>query len=192
MRLRPAARIAALAAGVLALGVCERTASAQAKRYTWSDIDCRQSRLTAWPGLTCRVTNVVTGDGNVGAFRQWAAFGTSRDGYYVHMFLWETQNAFSYLSADDTTAEFIAWIFENGKFITQPSPVARYRDADYVTFKDAKAGRMCLGFRRMGRPQRGGYDSLTGGILCGPPGANISEADISALIDNVHARPATR
>jgi hypothetical protein len=187
-----AARIVALAAGVLALAAGQQTVSAQAKSYTWSDIDCRQSRLTVWPGLTCRATNVVTGEGNVGAFRQWAAFGTSRDGYYVQLFLWEAQNTFSYLSADETTAEFIAWIFENGKFITQPSPVARYKDADYVTFRDGKAGRMCMGFRRMGAPQRGGYDSLTGGILCGPPGATITEADISALIDSVRARSAMR
>lgn len=182
----------ALVACVLALGFSGQTASAQAKRYTWSDIDCRQSRLTVWAGLTCRATNVVTSEGNVGAFRQWAAVGTSRDGYYVHMFLWEAQNTFSYLSADETTAEFIAWIFENGKFIAQPSPVARYKDADYVTFRDGKAGRMCVGFRRMGGPQRGGYDSLTGGVLCGPPGANLTEADISVFIDSVRARSATR
>jgi hypothetical protein len=82
-------------------------AAAQTRQYIWSDIDCRQSRIAAWPGLKCRATNVVTSEGNIGVFRQWAAFGTSRDGYYVHLFLWEAQNSFSYLSADETTADFV-------------------------------------------------------------------------------------
>ena len=125
-----------------------KTAAAQARQYVWSDIACRQSRIAAWPGLKCRATNVVTSEGNIGAFRQWAAFGTSRDGYYAHLFMWEGQNSFSYLSADETTADFVKWIFEHGQSITQVSPVARYEDADYVTFTDGKMGRICMGFRR--------------------------------------------
>ena len=65
-----------------------------------------------------------------------------------------------------TTADFVKGIFEYGKSIGQVSPVAHYRDTDYVTFKDAKGGRSCIGFRRVGKAQRGGYDALTGGILC--------------------------
>jgi hypothetical protein len=107
-----------------------KTAAGQARQYIWSDIDCRQSRIAAWPGLKCRATNVVTSEGNIGVFRQWAAFGTSRDGYYAHVFLWEAQNSFSYLSADETTADFVKGIFEYGKSIAQVSPVARYRDTD--------------------------------------------------------------
>jgi hypothetical protein len=99
-------------------------AAAQTRQYIWSDIDCRQSRIAAWPGLKCRATNVVTSEGNIGVFRQWAAFGTSRDGYYVHLFLWEAQNNFSYLSADEATADFVKGIFEHGKSIAQVSPVA--------------------------------------------------------------------
>jgi hypothetical protein len=161
------------------------TAAAQTRQYVWSDIDCRQSRIAAWPGLKCRATNVVTSEGNIGVFRKWAAFGTSRDGYYVQIFLWEAQNTFSYLSADETTADFVKWVFEDGKFVREVSPVARYKDADYVSFKDGKGGRACAGFRRLGRPQRGGYDSLTGGILCAPPGKTINGNDIPVLIDNV-------
>ena len=103
-----------------------RTAAAQARQYVWSDIDCRQSRIAAWPGLKCRATNAVPSEGNIGVFRQWAAFGTSRDGYYAHLFVWEAQNSFSYLSADETTADFVKWIFEHGKFIAR-LPVARYK-----------------------------------------------------------------
>jgi hypothetical protein len=51
-----------------------KIAAAQARQYIWSDIDCRQSRIAAWPGLKCRATNVVTSEGNIGVFRQWAAF----------------------------------------------------------------------------------------------------------------------
>ena len=174
------------------LFVLTKTAAAQARQYVWSDIDCRLSPIAAWPGLKCRATNVVTSEGNIGVFRQWAAFGTSRDGYYAHLFLWEAQNSFSYLSADETTADFVKWIFESGRSITQVSPVARYKDADYVTFKDGKAGRTCMGFRRVGRPQRGGYDSLTGGILCAPPGKTITEADVFVFIDKARLQPAIR
>ena len=168
------------------------TAAAQAPRYIWSDIDCRQSRIAVWPGLKCRATNIVTGEGNIGVFRQWAAFGTSRDGYYVQIFLWDGQNTFSYLSADETTADFVKWIFENGQAMTQVSPVARYRDADYVSFKDGKTGRSCIGFRRVGKPQRGGYDSLMGGILCAPRSKTINEVDVSTFMDNARLLPATR
>jgi hypothetical protein len=165
------------------------TLAAQTKQYVWSDIDCRQSRIAVWAGLKCRATNVVTSEGNIGLFRQWAAFGTSRDGYYVQMFLWEGQNTFSYLSADETTADFVKWIFENGQAMAQVSPVARYGDADYVSFKDGKVGRTCIGFRRVGRPQRGGYDSVMGGILCAPPGKTIGEADISVFINSARQSP---
>jgi hypothetical protein len=174
------------------LALAARTAAAQARHYNWSDIDCRQSRIAAWPGLKCRATNVMTSEGNIGVFRQWAAFGTSRDRYYAHLFVWEAQNGFSYLSTDETTADFVKWIFEHGKLIAQVSPVARYKDADYVTFKDGKAGRACLGFRRVGRPQRGGYDSLMGGILCAPSGKTVSDVDISVFIDKARLQPPVR
>ena len=185
-------RIVMSLACCILLNFAPATAAAQTRQYIWSDIDCRQSRIVAWPGLKCRATNVVTSEGNIGVFRQWAAFGTSRDGYYAHLFLWEAQNNFSYLSADETTADFVKWIFEHGKLITEVSPVVRYKDADYVTFKDGKAGRTCIGFRRVGRPQRGGYDALTGGILCAPSGKTISEADVSVFIDKAQLQPSVR
>ena len=96
-------------------------APAQTKTYTWSDIDCRQSRIAAWPGMKCRATNVATMEGNIGVFRQWAAIGTTREGYYAHMFVWEAQNTFSYVSAEETTADFAKWMFEPG------SPSAKSR-----------------------------------------------------------------
>ena len=63
--------------------------------------------------------------------------------------------------------------------------MARYKDADYVTFKDDKHGRICVGFRRMGKFQRGGYESLTSGIMCAPSGKNFGTNDIAIFIDNV-------
>ena len=51
-------------------------------------------------------------------FRQWAAIGTTREGYYAHMFVWEAQNTFSYLSAEETTADFAKWMFEHGKTVS--------------------------------------------------------------------------
>jgi hypothetical protein len=62
-----------------------------------------------------------------------------------------------------------------------------------VTFKDGKAGRSCTGFRRIGRPQRGGYDSVMGGgILCAPSGKTIGDVDISVFIDNARLQPPVR
>ena len=84
------------------------------------------------------------------------------------------------------------WIFEYGSSITQISPVARYKDADYVSFKDGKAGRTCIGFRRVGAPQRGGYYALTGGILCAPPRKAITEADVFVFIDKARLQPLVR
>ena len=164
-------------------------ASAQSRSYTWKDIDCGQSRIAAWPGLTCRATNIVTNESRIGQFRQWAAFGRDAKGYYVHMFLWEAVNGFSYVSADDTTAEFVRWMFENGKYVTDVSPVQHSHDADYLSFRDDKVGRACVGFRRLGRFQRGGYDQLSGGILCAPPGRMISDKDVSLFIEKVKLRP---
>jgi hypothetical protein len=177
-----------LGMSVMCLVVClawAAVAPAQTKTYTWSDIDCRQSRIAAWPGMKCRATNVATMEGNIGVFRQWAAIGTTREGYYVHMFVWEAQNTFSYLSAEETTADFAKWMFEHGKTAAQFSPVARYQDSDYVTFKDDKHGRTCVGFRRMGKFHRGGYDSITGGIMCAPSGKTLTTGDIAIFIDNV-------
>lgn len=182
-------RIAVAIGGLIGLLVGGGVPAAQTRQYTWSDMDCRQSRIAAWPGLKCRATNVVTSEGNIGVFRQWSAFGTSREGYYVHMFLWEGQNTFSYLSADETTADFVKSVFENGQSIAQVSAVARAGNADYVTFRDGKAGRACAGFRRVGNPQRGGYDSLMGGIVCAPPGKSLGNADVAAFIDKAQQQP---
>src|ERR1044072_5601835 len=79
--------------------LASKTAAAQARQYVWSDIDCRQSRIAAWPGLKCRATNVVTSEGNIGGFRQWAAFGTSRGGDCGQLFLWEGEDRFCHLFA---------------------------------------------------------------------------------------------
>lgn len=166
------------------------TASAQSRTYAWKDIDCAQSRIAAWPGLTCRATNVVTNESRIGEFRQWAAFGRDAKGYYVHIFVWEALNAFSYVSADETTADFVKWMFENGRQVSEVSPVRHIKDADYVTFRDHKVGRACVGFRRLGRFQRGGYEWLSGGILCAPPSQAISDKDVSLFIDKVRLQPA--
>jgi hypothetical protein len=165
-------------------------ALAQSRSYAWTDIDCRKSRIAAWAGMKCRATNVVTTESNIGSFRQWAAFGTTREGYYAHMFVWEAQNTYSYVGADETTADFVKWMFEHGKSISQVSPVARYGDADYVTFKDDKHGRLCVGFRRLGKFQRGGYESITAGIMCTPPGKSFGNNDIAIFIDSVRLQQA--
>lgn len=181
-------RVLAVLIGFIAWLAVASGASAQTRQYSWEDIDCRQSRIVAWSGLKCRATNVVTNEGNIGVFRQWTTFGSGRNGYYAHIFLWEAQNSFSYLNAEDTTADFLKWMFEHGKSAKDFSPLARYRDADYLTFTDDKESRTCVGFRRMGRFQRGGYDSMMGGILCAPPGKTLAASDISLFIDNVQLR----
>jgi hypothetical protein len=51
--------------------------------------------------------------------------------------------------------------------------------------------RTCIGFRRVGNFQRGGYDSIIGGILCGPSGKKLTDKDIGVFIDNVRLREKT-
>ena len=156
------------------------------KTYSWADIDCRQSRLATWPGLRCKATNVVTTEGNIGSFRRWSAYGTTSEGY-IHIYLWEAQNSFSYLTTDETTAEFLKWMYENGQFASQFSPIARYQTADYSTFTDDKQARSCAGFRRTGEPRRGGgYAWIMGGILCAPPGRNLANGQLAQFIERVH------
>jgi hypothetical protein len=158
--------------------------SAQTASYTWSDIDCRQSPIVTWPGLVCRTTNVVTTEGNIGSFRKWAAFGNTPEGY-THIFYWETQNSFSYIETMETTADFLKWMFEDGRYVSAYSPVARYHDADFVTFKDDKQGLNCVGFRRPGPAQRSGYQSVTGGIRCAPRGKGLTSDEIGRFVDRV-------
>src|ERR1044072_9471016 len=171
---RPMRIVTSMACCILFV-LASKTVAAQARQYVWSDIDCRQSRIAAWPGLKCRATNVVTSEGTIGVFRQWAAFGTSRQRYYAHLFLSEGQNSFSYHSADETTADFVKWIFEYGQSITRVWPCARHEDADYVAFNHGKLARTRMGCRRVGRPPRGGYASLTGGIFCAPSGKILTQ-----------------
>jgi hypothetical protein len=153
--------------------------------YNWSDIDCRQSRIASWPGLKCRATNIVTTEGNVGAFRRWSAYGTTSEGYYIHIFLWEAQNSFSYITIDETTADFLKWMYFNGQSADQFSPVARYRDADYSTFRDEKQAQGCAGLRRTGNQRRGGYDWIIGAVLCAPAGRNLTNDQFTQFVDGV-------
>jgi hypothetical protein len=159
-------------------------APAQIRSYSWADIDCGQSRIPAPAGLKCRATNVVTNEGNIGVFRQWAAFGNRPQGY-EHIFLWEAQNGFSYLNVDQTTPEFLAWMYENGHFAKNFTTPNNYRGADYSLFQDGQRGWSCAGFRRLGQPQRGGYQSITGGILCAPPGKTLTGQQVTGFIDGV-------
>ena len=177
-----------VAVGCLTLSLAwAGTAPAQTKSYEWSDIDCSRSRIVAWPGLQCKVTNIVTSEGNIGSFRRWAAFGTTREGY-VHIFLSEAQNNFSYVSADETTAEFLKWIYVNGPAAEQFTPVARYSKVDYSMFVDTKQSQSCAGFRRIGEPRRGGYDWIMGGILCAPPGGRMADGQFAQFIERVKLR----
>lgn len=152
--------------------------------YNWSEIDCSQSRIASWPGLKCQATNVVIGEGNWGAFRRWSVYGATNEGY-VHVFLWEAKNSFSYLTVDETTAEFLKWMYVNGPSASQFSPVARYHEADYSTFRDDKQAQSCAGFRRFGDPRHGGYEWIMGGILCAPAGRNLTNDQFARFIDKV-------
>jgi hypothetical protein len=163
-------------------------AAAQAQgTYNWSNIDCRQSRIAPWPGLKCKATNIVTTEGNVGAYRQWSAYGTTREGY-IHILLWEAQNSFSYVTTDQTMADYLKWMHVNGQSASQFSSVGRYNEADYALFMDDKEAQNCAGFRRTGSPRRGGYDWVLAGIVCVPPGRNIGNDQLARFIDGVRLK----
>ena len=168
----------------LLLLLCAPAVSAETT-YKWSDINCGQSRIAPWPGLKCRTTNVVTTEGNIGAFRRWSAFGTTSEGY-IQIFLWEAANSFSFITTEDTTPDFLKWMYENGRYAREFSAVARYHNADYSSFRDNQ--RTCFGFRRTGTPRKGGYDTIVGGILCAPPGRTLTSDQVSQFIDRVQIR----
>lgn len=164
------------------------TAPAQTqKTYNWSDIDCAQSRIASVRGLQCKVTNIVTTESNIGAFRRWSAHGMTGEGY-VHIFLWEAQNAFSYVTTDETTTEFLKWMYVNGPSAEQFTPVGRYSKADYSMFVDTKQSQSCAGFRRTGNERRGGYDWIMGGILCAPAGRQLADGQFAKFIDREWVR----
>jgi len=165
------------------------TAWPQNAAFSWRDIDCPASRIVAWRGLTCRESGVTTSHGRIAAFRQWAAFGPGPAGYYVHMFLAEAVNGAS-LEGDETMSDFVKWMVGNGTSISRLSDVQRGGDADYVTFLDDRMTRQCVGFRRLGDFRRHGYERLTGGLLCAPPGAALTTDDVELFIENVRLRPA--
>jgi hypothetical protein len=156
--------------------------------YNWSDIDCRQSRLAPWPGLKCKATNIVTTEGNIGAFRRWSAYGTTNEGY-IHILLLDAQNSFSYITTEETTADFLKWMHVNGQSASGFSPVVRYHEADYSLFRDGKETQDCAGFRRTGNPRRGGYDWLLAGIVCAPAGRTLGNDQIARFIDRVRLQP---
>jgi hypothetical protein len=76
-------------------------------------------------------------------------------------------------------------MYENGQFAGQFSPLARYHEADYSTFRDAKQAQNCAGFRRTGKQRRGGYEWVVGGILCAPAGRNLTDDQFAQFIDRV-------
>jgi len=161
------------------------TAMAAEKTYTWSDADCGQSRIATWPGLKCQSTNVVTTEGNVGAFRRWAAFGHTPEGY-IHLFLWEGVNEYSYIPEETTTPEFLKWIYGPEGKPAQFSPVFRLHNVDAASFRDGQYS--CAGFRRTGNPRRGGYDWVLGGLICAPLGRTLTNEQFGQFIDKVRLR----
>ena len=174
----------ALILSCLTLFLVGVAAMAAQKSYSWEDIACSQSRIAAWPGLKCQTTNVVTTEGNVGAFRRWSASGHTGEGY-VHLFLWEGQNAYSYIGAEETTGEFVKWMYGSGT-PSQFSAVFRIHNVDAVSFRDGQYP--CAGFRRTGSPRRGGYDWILGGILCAPQGKTLTNEQFGQFIDRVRLR----
>src|SRR6267154_2237372 len=88
-------------------------------------------------------------------------------------------------SIDETTADFLKWMYFNGQSADQFSPVARYRDADYSTFRDEKQAQGCAGLRRTGNQRRGGYDWIIGAVLCAPAGRNLTNDQFTQFIDGV-------
>ena len=183
---RSRARAAVLLSLVLGLAGAAAAVAAP-KGYEWANIDGRDVPLETWPGLRCKATNIVVSEGNIGVFRRWTAFGNTPNGY-THVFLWQAQNSFSYLTVDDKTADFVKWMYEHGPSTSSFSRVERYKESDVLAFRDDKNGLGCTGFRRVGPAQRGGYQWIMGGILCPPAGRNLTSADITSFVDRASLR----
>jgi len=165
---------------VLAAGWVASTAAQDA--YTWSDINCAESRLVALPNGKCRATNIVSGgsDGAGGQFRRWSTFSAS--GPYAFISMHEALIARSHIFTRQTGIEYLKAINAVARDGVEFGDVQRHDGADYYLFKSS-ARNECVGFRRYGPVRGEGYAWIMGGVTCEPNRAPLSKPRVSAFIE---------
>lgn len=155
----------------------------------WYGIDCSHSRLVVPPGLKCTTTqNFAGGDpgwgGNAGGtFRSWMA----TDGGNILYYLVEGTSLGSALLASGTLHQVIRTEMRDPSMLRNFSPLGNRGGADYMTFTGA-SGQACVGIRRYGPAQGGGYQWILFGVRCEPRSQALSDAEIDRFIASVSYR----
>jgi hypothetical protein len=181
---------AALASG---LGLVAAAAVGQ-QTARWHDIDCRQSRIAAPPGLKCRATQNYAGgqsgwDADAGGtFRRWLALG-DRDGVGLFYYLAEATSLEASVMEGSSLQKDIRSEMRDGNMLHDFSPLGHRLGADYMTFTSA-SGHACVGIRRYGPSQGAGYKWILYGVRCDPRGGAITDAQIDSFISEAGYRAA--
>jgi hypothetical protein len=180
--------------GVAAVGLALGLAGAAFGQETvrWYGIDCSHSRIAAPPGLTCRTTQNYAGGqhgwgGDAGGtFRQWVAAGHVQ-GAGVFYYLNEATSLGAALLAGGSLQSAIRAEMHDGNMVHDFSPMGHRGGADYMTFTSAQ-GQSCVGVRRYGPSQGGGYQWILHAVRCERRGTPMTEAEIDSFIASARYR----
>jgi len=152
---------------VLVAGLGASTLSATqglAQTVTWSEIDCASSRIEPLPGLKCRSTGSVANPWG-GRHLLWSVAGPTPGSYYSHLFLSEGATAADAVSVQHSLVDHLKWMNQRAENGTDFGGGGRYRETDWITFKNPQAN-YCVGFRRLGDSRRMGFAWVMAGIRC--------------------------
>jgi hypothetical protein len=168
-----------VAACSLAIGMACGTAYAQ-ETPKYQDIDCRDSKIVAAPGLKCRATQVYadgSSEGFGGMFRRWISFGTASDGSQVHYFAFEAASPKSSIRPSATLESVVRGFSRSFQATKDFTPLAQISGGDYQRFTGPK-GESCFAVRKLGDAQGRYYKWVMLAGKCVAKGMAISEADI--------------
>lgn len=172
---------------ILASALLWHSCDVSAQNYTFSDIDCSQSRIAPLPGGRCRVTDTYSAaQTGGGLFRIWQVLGKNR---YLNVIMDESLVANSYITSLGLLEAYLRHMDSRARAVATLVGPSRHGDSDYYTYT-ATSGEECVGFRRYGPSSGLGYVWVLGGVACEERGRTLSQDQIRSFIDSVQVRPA--
>jgi len=159
---------------------------ALAQTVTWSEIDCASSRIEPLPDLKCRSTGSVPNPWG-GTYRWWSVAGPTRGSYYTHLFLSEGATAADAVSVRHSLVEHLKWMNPRAENGTDFGDGGRYRETDWMTFRNARANH-CVGFRRLGDSRRMGFAWVLAGMRCWAAKQQPTTAQAHQFMDEARLR----
>ena len=148
----------------------------------FSDIDCARSRIAAAAGLTCQVTQNMSGgaDDAEGTSRTWVAYG-NRNGAQTFYVINESTSPGQGWQENFSLHKDMRLYMQSSGAPRDFSPLGNRDGADYITFA-SPAGNACVGVRRYGPSTSGGYRWILHGFRCEPSGKALTESEIDGFI----------